>query len=74
VVVGDTDNTPPPPAQPASGASAPAAGASAPTAGASAPAAAAAARNRSLLPTGVRLQIDLPEGRITRDVLLPPTP
>jgi hypothetical protein len=33
-----------------------------------------AARNRSLLPTGVRLQIDLPEGRITRDVLLPPTP
>jgi general secretion pathway protein J len=32
------------------------------------------ARNRSLLPTGVRLQIDLPEGRITRDVLLPPTP
>ena len=74
VVVGDTDNTPPPPAPPASSASAPAAGASAPTAGASAPATAGAARNRSLLPTGVRLQIDLPEGRITRDVLLPPTP
>jgi hypothetical protein len=31
-------------------------------------------RNRSLLPIGVRLQLDLPEGRITRDVLLPPTP
>ena len=74
VVVGDTDNTPPPPAPPASSASAPAAGASAPTGGASAPATAGAARNRSLLPTGVRLQIDLPEGRITRDVLLPPTP
>lgn len=68
---------------PATGASAPATGASAPVAGASAPAggtstaaspAGAAARNRSLLPTGVRLQIDLPEGRITRDVLLPPTP
>ena len=38
------------------------------------PAAADGARNRSLLPTGVRLQIDLPEGRITRDVMLPPTP
>lgn len=63
---------PPPP--PASAASAPAGGASAPAGGASAPAATGAARNRSLLPTGVRLQIDLPEGRITRDVLLPPTP
>ncbi|MDH4393072.1 MAG: prepilin-type N-terminal cleavage/methylation domain-containing protein [Aquabacterium sp.] len=38
------------------------------------PAAPAPVRNRSLLPTGVRLQLDLPEGRITRDVLLPPTP
>lgn len=63
---------PPPPS--ASAASAPAGGASAPAGGASAPAATGAARNRSLLPTGVRLQIDLPEGRITRDVLLPPTP
>ena len=51
-------------APPASGASAPAAGASAPT----------TTRTRSLLPTGVRLQLDLPEGRITRDVMLPPTP
>lgn len=62
----------PPPS--ASAASAPAGAASAPAGGASAPAATGAARNRSLLPTGVRLQIDLPEGRITRDVLLPPTP
>jgi len=65
----------PPPAPPASGASAPAGGASAPAGGASAPPpATVAVRNRSLLPTGVRLQLDLPEGRITRDVLLPPTP
>jgi general secretion pathway protein J len=64
-----------PSAPPASGASAPAGGASAPAGGASAPPpATAAVRNRSLLPTGVRLQLDLPEGRITRDVLLPPTP
>ena len=71
----DTPAVPaPPPPLPASGASAPSAGASAPAGGASAPATAGAARNRSLLPTGVRLQIDLPEGRITRDVLLPPTP
>jgi general secretion pathway protein J len=66
---------PPPPAPPASGASAPANGASAPAGGASTPVAGAGAvRNRSLLPTGVRLQLDLPEGSITRDVLLPPTP
>jgi general secretion pathway protein J len=70
----------PPPAPPASGASAPAGGASSPgggaanpEAGASAPAPAApAGRLRSLLPTGVRLQIDLPEGRIVRDVMLTP--
>ena len=55
----------------ASGASAPADGASAPATGASA--AVAITRRRTLLPTGVRLQIDLPEGRILRDVLLPPT-
>ncbi len=30
-------------------------------------------RSRTLLPTGVRLQLDLPEGRIHRDVLLSPT-
>jgi len=29
---------------------------------------------RSLLPSGVRLQIDLPEGRLLRDVMLAPTP
>ena len=67
--------TPASPATPASGgASAPGSGASAPASGASAPVGAVAVRNRSLLPTGVRLQLDLPEGRITRDVLLPPTP
>lgn len=54
----------PVPAPPASGASAPPGGASAPP----------AIRTRSLLPTGVRLQIDLADGRITRDVMLPPTP
>lgn len=31
-------------------------------------------RSRTLLPAGVRLQLDLPEGRIQRDVLLPPAP
>jgi hypothetical protein len=71
-----------PPSPPASGASAPAGGASSPgggaanpTGGASAPAPGASApatRLRSLLPTGVRLQIDLPEGRIVRDVMLTP--
>jgi general secretion pathway protein J len=59
------------PAPPASGASAPAGGASAPGAGASAPA--VTTRSRTLLPTGVRLQLDLPEGRLHRDVLLSPT-
>ncbi|GCL65743.1 PulJ/GspJ family protein [Pseudaquabacterium pictum] len=64
------------PSPPASGASAPGAAASAPGEAASAPAPAptATTRTRSLLPTGVRLQLDLPEGRITRDVMLPPTP
>jgi hypothetical protein len=32
------------------------------------------ARSRTLLPTGVRLQLDLPEGRIQRDLMLPPAP
>ncbi len=41
-----------------------------PTAGATP--AAAATRQRTQLPRGVRLQIDLPEGRLTRDVLLAP--
>jgi general secretion pathway protein J len=67
VAVDDSAAAPPPP--PASGASAPGAGASAP-----APAPTATPRTRSLLPTGVRLQIELPEGSITRDVMLPPTP
>ena len=62
----------PAPAPPASGASAPADAASAPAGGASAPG--VTTRNRSLLPTGVRLLLDLPEGRITRDVMLPATP
>lgn len=75
VAIADEGVNPPPPAPAASGASAPAEGASAPAAGASAPPPAApGVRNRSLLPTGVRLQLDLPEGSITRDVLLPPTP
>ena len=60
------------PAPPASGASAPAEGAGAPAAGASVPTA-TTTRSRTLLPTGVRLQLDLPEGRIHRDVLLSPT-
>ncbi len=54
------------PASAASGAAA----ASAPLdAGAPAP---TATRQRTQLPRGVRLQIDLPEGRLTRDVLLAP--
>lgn len=32
-----------------------------------------AQRTRTLLPTGVRLQIDLPEGRLQRDVMLAPS-
>lgn len=34
--------------------------------------AASGVAQRTLLPSGVRLQIDLPEGRLTRDVLLAP--
>jgi general secretion pathway protein J len=48
-----------------------AAPAAVPASGASAPAAAAP---RSQLPSGVRLQIDLPEGRLLRDVMLSPAP
>ena len=65
---------PPAAGAPAGGASAPDSGAGAPAGGTGAPPAGVVVRNRSLLPTGVRLQLDLPEGRITRDVLLPPTP
>jgi general secretion pathway protein J len=61
-----------PAAPAASAASAPDGGASAPDGGASAPAGASATRQQ--LPTGVRLQIDLPEGRILRDVMLSPAP
>ena len=44
-----------------------------PASGASAPASTAIGR-RTLLPSGVRLQIDLPEGRLLRDVMLAPQP
>ena len=50
-------------AAPASGASAPASNRASPTLG-----------RRTLLPSGVRLQIDLPEGRLLRDVMLAPQP
>lgn len=63
-----TETEPASAAPPPSPASAPAPGASAPPPAASAP----ATRQRSVLPTGVRLQIDLPEGRILRDVMLTP--
>ena len=36
-------------------------------------AATATTRRRTLLPSGIRLQLDLPEGRLLRDVLMPPT-
>ena len=53
-----------------------ASGASGAVAGGSVPAAGAAPTStltqRVLLPTGVRLQLDLPEGRLLRDVLLSP--
>ena len=52
----------------ASGASGAAAGGSVPAAGA----APTTLTQRVLLPTGVRLQLDLPEGRLLRDVLLSP--
>ena len=63
------------PAAVAVAAAAPAASAAAaPASGASAPdtSAAPAITQRTLLPTGVRLQIDLPEGRLQRDVMLAP--
>jgi general secretion pathway protein J len=71
--------------RPAASAAAPAAApaasaASAADAAASAPAGAASAPEampvavRTRLPSGVRLQIDLPEGRLLRDVMLSPTP
>lgn len=53
---------------------APASGASAPGGSASAPEVVVATVQRTRLPTGVRLQIDLPEGRLLRDVMLPPSP
>ena len=58
----------------ASAASTPDGGASAPGGGASAPIATSSNGARSQLPSGVRLQIDLPEGRILRDVMLSPAP
>ena len=51
-----------------------ASGADAAASAASAPAAAAVLTQRTLLPTGVRLQLDLPEGRLQRDVMLAPQP
>lgn len=73
-----TGNTPAPAAAasaPDAGASAPAGAASAPEAAASTPTAAPASPGaRSQLPAGVRLQIDLPEGRLLRDVMLSPAP
>ena len=71
--------------RPAASAAAPAAApaasaASAADGAASAPAGAASAPDampvavRTRLPSGVRLQIDLPEGRLLRDVMLSPTP
>ena len=63
-----------PPAPAASAAGQPASGgASAPAADA-APVAAGQALPRSQLPSGVRLLIELPEGPLQRDVMLPPTP
>lgn len=58
----------------ASAASTPDGGASAPGGGASAPIATSSNGARTQLPSGVRLQIDLPEGRILRDVMLSPAP
>ena len=58
----------------ASAASTAAGGASAPDGGASAPTVTAVNTTRSQMPSGVRLQIDLPEGRILRDVMLSPAP
>ena len=58
----------------ASAASTPDGGASAPDGGASAAIATRSNGARTQLPSGVRLQIDLPEGRILRDVMLSPAP
>ena len=58
----------------ASAASTPDGGAAAPVGGASAPIATSSNGARTQLPSGVRLQIDLPEGRILRDVMLSPAP
>jgi general secretion pathway protein J len=77
---GDLVVRPQAPAPAASAASAPDGGASAPDGGASGPTPTAANPatpangTRSQLPSGVRLQIDLPEGRIVRDVMLSPAP
>ena len=56
----------PPPVAAASAVAPPASGASAPVS--------TAIGRRTLLPSGVRLQIDLPEGRLLRDVMLAPQP
>ena len=49
-------------------------GAAAPVGGASVPIVTGSNGARAQLPSGVRLQIDLPEGRILRDVMLSPAP
>ena len=56
----------PPPVAAASAVAPPASGASAPVS--------TAIGRRTLLPNGVRLQIDLPEGRLLRDIMLAPQP
>ena len=70
--------TPPAPASSAaaSGAAAanPAEGSASVPGGGTSAAAARITNQRSQLPSGVRLQIDLPEGRILRDVMLSPAP
>ena len=58
----------------ASTASVPDGSAAAPAGGASAATVPGGSAPRSQLPSGVRLQIDLPEGRILRDVMLSPAP
>jgi general secretion pathway protein J len=72
------DNARPTPPAPASSAASGAAAANPAEGSASVPgggtSAAAMPNQRSQLPSGVRLQIDLPEGRISRDVMLSPAP
>ena len=75
------DNARPTPPAPASSAAAsgaaaanPAEGSASVPGGGTSAAAAGIANQRSQLPSGVRLQIDLPEGRILRDVMLSPAP